>query len=265
MTDNHRVAWTGVVVCLTLASSMALGQGAVDVDTAAVDLAKQLLKLHDGDAPPKENKITIVLIRDPGSGTISDLGRDLAASIEHELIEDRRFTVVERRRIDELIADNKLSEIGLIKMEKGAREALGTLEGVQACVFGEYTDRGDTVLVVVKLISTETGLAITSGKAILQKNTEVKKLIEGNVHPVGGAAGPAPVAPQPAERPKEGEESKGSSFEDRKFGDPRKLASVKVEEAPANCLAYVTSESRPPDIARLLLVRGWRGSAPEAP
>ncbi|MDI6726559.1 MAG: CsgG/HfaB family protein [Smithellaceae bacterium] len=119
----------------------------------------------DGQAGdvPKPGKIRLaVLYFDNESLTDRERLEGLRKGIADTLISDLgrldRFQVLERERLDALLAEMKLQQTGLVDPDTAVK--IGRLLGVQALLLGSYTAIGGMIRLDARIVEVETGLLL---------------------------------------------------------------------------------------------------------
>ena len=104
---------------------------------------------------------------------------------------NRSFSVLDRAHLKKIMDEHKFTASGLVDPETAKQ--LGKFAGVDAMIFGKTILVGENVSVTVQIISTETGMVITGGKAKFKNDAAVQQLL----------AKPAPSEnqPQPENKP----------------------------------------------------------------
>lgn len=110
-------------------------------------------------------------------GNVTDFGRYLAEELITRLYDSNKFKVVERQLLNKVIAEQKLSLTGMV--DPVTAKKLGSVLGVDAIVSGTIADRGDSLKVNARLISTETGEIFSAAAIDMNKDREVQALIAG--------------------------------------------------------------------------------------
>lgn len=86
------------------------------------------------------------------------LRKGIAATLVSDLGCLGRFQVLERERLDALLAEMKLSHTGLTDPATAAK--VGRLLGVQAFLMGSYTAVGEMIRIDARIVEVETGLVL---------------------------------------------------------------------------------------------------------
>lgn len=86
---------------------------------------------------------------------LADLGPELAVLVSANLSLDERLITVERAELNKLLGEQELGLSGTIQADTAAK--VGQLTGAKVLVTGRAFEAGNKLLVVAKIISTETG------------------------------------------------------------------------------------------------------------
>jgi TolB-like protein len=148
-------------------------------------------------------------------GTTNDFGRFVAERLATRLAQAGRFTVIERRRLSQVLGELKFSMSDLVDPAKARR--LGQMLGVEALVVGSISDLGNQVDVDLRVIEIETNRMILGASATIAKDQVVADLLRG-----GTAA--------QTERPQATSESAGRSEPRRAVNRTMTLSSVATLE-----------------------------------
>ena len=98
----------------------------------------------------------------PAEGT-KGLGEEIAATLTDGFARSGKVRVVERKRLQPILEEIKLSAYGLVD-ERTAIQA-GRLLGANALVLGSFLKFGDSVRINVRVVKTETGEIMTTERA----------------------------------------------------------------------------------------------------
>jgi len=134
------------------------------------------------------------------------LRKGLAQMLITDLSSNPSFQIVERGRLEALLAEQKLGATG--KLDPATAARVGRLLGARYMVMGGYFDLGDVLRVDARLVEVETGRIVgtsgTSGKpgevmAAEQKTArDLEKLLSGLSAPAAVTAAKAPAVKPPA-------------------------------------------------------------------
>lgn len=108
-------------------------------------------------------------------GNVTDFGRYVAEELITRLYDSSKFKVIERQLLNKVISEQKLSLTGVI--DPASAKRLGNILGVDAIVSGTIADRGESLKVNARLISTETGEVFSAAAAEITKDNEVAALM----------------------------------------------------------------------------------------
>ena len=126
----------------------------------------------------------------PGMGTGADyLRRSLSENLTASLLQTGSLQVVERQRLKDLLAEQKLSSTELA--DQDARVRLGRIVGAGRMVFGGYFVLGDEVQVHVRVVDTATSRVLFSDESTAPLNQvmqQVESLNRRLARALGGAA-----------------------------------------------------------------------------
>ena len=122
----------------------------------------------------RKSKIAVIEFSDL-NGNITEFGMYLSEELITRLFLTRKFDVIERQLLNQVISEQKLGMTGLIDDESAI--AIGKLLGVDAIVSGTVTDLGISLKVNARIIATETGSVFAVAAAEILKDEKVKTLI----------------------------------------------------------------------------------------
>ncbi len=135
----------GVTHRLTLGRGF--GSGAAAAPAGGADAAK---------VPARTEKLSLAVAAfDPGDGVPESLARQVSDLLEAELIKTGAFTLVERTKLDFILAEKKIDYAGLSSKEGAA--GLAQLVGAKAALFGAVSKDEKGYIIAVKLVNAETG------------------------------------------------------------------------------------------------------------
>jgi TolB-like protein len=122
-------------------------------------------------------------------------GRFLAEELIARFFLSDRFDVVERRLLDRVIEEQKLSHSDLV--DEQSIRALGRILGVDAILTGTCTDVGTEIRANGRLIAIESGRILAVAKVRIEKDERVATLLTGEQEaerlPAGGAPDEEPA------------------------------------------------------------------------
>lgn len=126
-------------------------------------------------------------------GVVSDLGRFIASRLTTRLAQNPKFSVIERQRLGQVLAELRFSMSDLVDPAKAKQ--LGRMAGVEAIVVGTIADLGNQVDLDARMIEIETNRMLLGATVSIGKDPTVTALLErGRAEP--GA--PPAVAPGPS-------------------------------------------------------------------
>lgn len=109
-------------------------------------------------------------------GSVMMFGRFISEKLISKLFETKRFRVIERSRLDQVLNEIQLSQLGVIQPELAKR--LGQLLGADAIVTGTLTDLGGGFDVTTRIIDTQTGDVFAAATAVIAKDETVLKILK---------------------------------------------------------------------------------------
>ena len=142
-----------------------------DLDSKLSDLTKQII---NSLTETKRTRIAIIEFSDL-EGNITQFGRYLSEELITRLFMTGRFVVVERRFLNKIIEEHKLSYTHFFDEE--SVQEIGKLLGVSAIASGSLTDLGDSVKVNARLIATESGSVFAVAAVEILKDERVAGLL----------------------------------------------------------------------------------------
>ena len=119
------------------------------------------------------------------NGEITKLGRYMSEELTTRLYLTGKFEVIERKLLDKIIEEQKISMSGMI--DESSAVELGRVLGVDAIASGTITDLGTSVKVNARLISAESGKLFSVASVEIPKNDKVKVLLSQSIATVAGA------------------------------------------------------------------------------
>jgi TolB-like protein len=113
------------------------------------------------------------------NGEITKLGRYMSEELTTRLYLTGKFEVIERKLLDKIIEEQKISMSGMI--DESSAVELGRVLGVDAIASGTITDLGISVKVNARLISAESGKLFSVASVEIPKNDKVKVLLSQSI------------------------------------------------------------------------------------
>jgi len=124
-----------------------------------------------------KNKIAVLDFMLQGKGfETEDLGQIVAEWLITALVKDGRFDVVERRLLKKIIAEQQLSETGLLDQETTAQ--LGKVLGVKVVISGSVMRIQDITEVNSRIIDVESGSILAAESVSNEDANQLKNLVE---------------------------------------------------------------------------------------
>ncbi len=162
---------------------------AVELKEGVEQLATQLSK-----NTPDQKQLRVAVTDFPDlQGVTSDLGRYIAERLTTRLSQNPRFSVIERRRLGQVLGELKFSMSDLVDPNKAKQ--LGKMLGVEALVVGSVSDLGNQVDVDARIIEVETSRMLPGASTTISKDQVVGELIQRGKDPMGqGTSLAAPEA-----------------------------------------------------------------------
>ena len=142
-----------------------------DLDRAITNLTDQIISSMIAKG---KTKVAVIEFSDL-EGNILKFGKYLSEELITGLFRTQRFDVIERRLLNKVLDEQKLSLSDLI--DPNSIRELGKILGVDAIVTGTITDLGTSLKVNARIISTETGLVFAVAASDIIKNKTVRNLL----------------------------------------------------------------------------------------
>jgi len=154
------------------------------------DIGQQLLAALPGD-----RRLTVAVTDfSDFQGATSDLSRYVAERLTTVFSQSGRVSVVERRRLTQVLAELGWSQSDLLDPAKAAR--VGQMAGVDAVIVGTVVALGAAVEIEGRLVSLATSQILAGATVTIPKDGTVEALMaRGRQVP----AAPAPAAPDPGQ------------------------------------------------------------------
>jgi TolB-like protein len=147
-----------------------LPASALDLQAGVERLVQDLIQ-----ATPEGQQLRVAVADFPDlQGVTDDLGRYIATRITTRLGQSKKFSVTERQRLTQVLAELKLSMSALVDPEQAKK--LQKMVGVDALVVGTITDLGKQVDVDARLIEIEANRMLWSASVTVDKDPTLEKL-----------------------------------------------------------------------------------------
>lgn len=142
-----------------------------DLDRAIANLTDQIISSMIAKG---KTKVVVIEFSDL-QGNILKFGKYLSEELITRLFMTQKFDVIERRLLNKVLDEQKISLSGLI--DSNSIRELGKILGVDAIVTGTITDLGTSIKVNARIISTETGTVFAVAATEIISDAMVKKLM----------------------------------------------------------------------------------------
>ena len=126
-------------------------------------------------------------------GRKNELGRYLAEQLTVELVSAEGISVVDRANLKSILDEHKLTEEGLVNPENAKK--LGQFAGVDAIIIGNVSATDGEIVLLVKVVSTETAEVVAAAKSRFPKSGELQQLLAKSITSGPAAAGGSSAAP----------------------------------------------------------------------
>lgn len=183
------------LVCLVLTARSAAAES--QLESRLAEMGRALATVFPQDAPAK---VAVTDFADL-NGHQSALGKFVAEELTTQLaIQGRgRLTVIERRHLMSVLAEQKLSSSNLF--DPASVEKIGRILGVQALVTGSITDLGAELKVHARLLSVQSGQVIVATSVSIPVDETTRYLVRqvpGLPNEVAGASSAPGAQPSSA-------------------------------------------------------------------
>lgn len=155
----------------TVAKSNVAQISGLQLDNALSNLTTQIASSM---AEGGEKKVAVTEFSDL-EGQSTGFGKYLAEELITRLFRTGKFEVIERRLLDKVVSEQKLSLTGFI--DPSSAKELGKILGVDAIVAGTIADLGTSLKINARIISTQTGSIFAVAATEITKDEIVKKLM----------------------------------------------------------------------------------------
>lgn len=145
---------------------------AVDLREGLDQMAAQLAK---GAPEGKQFRVAVADFPDL-QGVISDLGRFIANRLTTRLVQNPKFSVIERQRLNQVLGELKFSISDLVDPNKAKQ--LGRMVGVEGLVVGAVSDLGNQVDIDARMIEIESNKMLLGATITISKDPTVTALLE---------------------------------------------------------------------------------------
>lgn len=172
MYHGARIGCLGIVVSFLAGTFLPRTTWAADLKEGVEQLADQLTK-----SVPEQKQLRVAVTDFPDlQGVISDLGRYIAERLTTRLSQHPNFSVIERRRLGQVLGELKFSVSDLVDPDKAKQ--LGKMLGVEALVVGSLSDLGNVVDVDARIIEIESNHMLPGALISILKDQVVQQMME---------------------------------------------------------------------------------------
>jgi len=172
-----------IVLLFVQACKMPEGMIMTNYDTFELDVNLNHLSHNMVKDLREQNSNKIAILEFPDlSGNYTFFGKYVAEELTVRLFSTRRFEIVERQLLDEVLKEQNLGASGLI--DAGSAAQIGKILGVDAIVTGTITDLGKNVRITARIIDAQTGSVYGVSAVTVEKDEHVQGLIDRDKPPV---------------------------------------------------------------------------------
>jgi len=119
--------------------------------------------------PQVGSRLAVAVLPFEGSGDAARYRDGVTSEMVNELVNLRRFKVIERSAIDKIIAEQKVQASGMVDDKTAVK--LGRLAGADALVVGSLSVSGTSLKISARLVDVETGETLIAQDASANLNT----------------------------------------------------------------------------------------------
>lgn len=190
---SEAAAYTSQSSCAFVLQFHLGGLSGTDAETS-LDVKVQSLVEQISKSFTESGKIRIAVCNFVDlDGKPSDFGIYLAEELITRLFQSGRFEVVERRLLDKVLDEQKLSTTGVLDMTSAQK--LGSVLGVQAIVTGTLTDLQSTLKVNARIVSAQSGSVFAVASENINKTGDVLRLLPQTAPQTAETSSPHPTEP----------------------------------------------------------------------
>lgn len=184
-------------------SGCATKEPVIEVDRSATDIDTQLDRLTNEMVRSlrEERKTKIAIMEFPDlQGNVSELGRFIPEELTTRLFMTRRFEVVERQLLNQVLREQDLGSSGIIDAASAAE--IGRMLGVDAIVSGTITDLTHAIRINARVIATETAGIFGVSSVTIEKEDHLAAMMGRGVGPNGRRPAAAPQDDRNQDQPR---------------------------------------------------------------
>jgi curli biogenesis system outer membrane secretion channel CsgG len=148
--------------------------------------------------------VVAVMPCEAGSYNLADMARAVPELLATALTRDKNLTLVEREKLDKILAEQSLGASGLVDPDKAVQ--IGKLIGARFLVLPRTYTVGDQIFVSAKVVNAETGKVMVASKAARAAGanaTMLSGLIAEDVQRLLDTASKEPAGPSDDDRYKQ--------------------------------------------------------------
>lgn len=145
--------------------------GSVSVDAQLDKLSREIAR---GLSQPVNLRIAVLEFNDL-NGNVSDLSKFLAEELTTRLFTSGKFQVIERRLIEKILMEQKLSMTGVIDAKTAMK--VGAILGADFIAAGTTADLGTSIKINARIISVEKGSLVSAASTVISKSDQVQALM----------------------------------------------------------------------------------------
>ncbi|MCK6548682.1 CsgG/HfaB family protein [Myxococcota bacterium] len=151
------------------ASPVALAQSGGSVTDGSRALAEAITKgFQRLGRTAAFHRVAVPYFKELGGDTTEhNLGRLVSELIAAELAQRPPFVVVERERLDQVMKEHRLADLGVVDEDTAAK--FGRVLGAESLVSGTVAEAGPSYVVTVRQVDVESGKVLVSGTVTFER------------------------------------------------------------------------------------------------
>lgn len=163
--------------CSTPEGMIVTGHDTFELDVKLNHLAHEMVK-----SLRQENKTNLAIVEFPDlDGRVSQFGKYVAEELTTRLFTTRRFNIVERQLLNQLLAEQNFGQSGLVDVNSAAQ--IGKMLGVEAIVTGTITDLGNNIRINARLIETVSASVFAVASVTIEKDDQIQTMLSRTHNP----------------------------------------------------------------------------------
>lgn len=160
-----------ITACNTPEGMIITSNDTFELDVKLNHLAHDMVK-----SLRQENKTNLAIVEFPDlDGRVSHFGKYVAEELTTRLFITRRFNIIERQLLNQLLAEQNLGQSGLIDVNSAAQ--IGKMLGVDAIVTGTITDLGNNIRINARLIETASASVFAVASVTIEKDDQIQTML----------------------------------------------------------------------------------------